>query len=103
MLQSSVWEALLYVVFNTLLSCTVSFVYILADRSILAAAFTHMMSNFLTSQLLVPFSSGVRAVVFITTSVFCAGTVIYSLLSKSFRNKWSVQIQKIKNDLDNFG
>jgi membrane protease YdiL (CAAX protease family) len=102
MLQSSLWEALLYVVFNTLLSCTVSFVYILARRSILAAAFTHMMSNFLTSQLLVPFSSGVRSVVFITTSLFCMGTVVYLSLSQSFQAKWAVQRQELKNNLEQY-
>jgi membrane protease YdiL (CAAX protease family) len=100
MLQSSVWEALLYVVFNTLLSCVVSFVYIIANRSILAAAFTHMMSNFLTSQLLVPFSSGVRSVVFITTSVFCVGVILYLSASTRFKTKWNAEIEKIRFDLD---
>jgi membrane protease YdiL (CAAX protease family) len=102
MLQSSIWEALLYVVFNTLLSCVVSFVYIVANRSTLAAAFTHMMSNFLTSQLLVPFSSGVRSVIFITTSVFCMGMIIYMSISKSFKGKWNAQMQNIKTNMSDF-
>lgn len=99
MLQSSIWEALLYVVFNTLLSCVVSFVYIIANRSIFAAAFTHMMSNFLTSQLLVPFSSGVRSVIFITTSAFCIGVIVYLSVSASFKEKWQVQFRDIKANM----
>jgi membrane protease YdiL (CAAX protease family) len=102
MLQSSIREALLYVVFNTLLSFVVSFVYIAANRSILAAAFTHMMSNFLTSQLLVPFSSGVRSVIFSVTSVFCFGVIIYLSVSASFNAKWNVQIRNIQDDMDKF-
>ena len=102
MLQSSIWEALLYVVFNTLLSCVISYVYIAANRSILAAAFTHMMSNFLTSQLLVPFSSGVRSVIFITTSVFCIGVIVYMSVSASFKAKWNAQIQDIKADMKKY-
>ena len=102
MLQSSIWEALLYVVFNTLLSCVVSFVYVIANRSILAAAFTHMMSNFLTSQLLVPFSSGVRSVIFITTSVFCIGVIVYLSVSASFKAKWNAQMRDIKADMGKY-
>lgn len=102
MLQSSIWEALLYVVFNTLLSCVVSFVYVIANRSILAAAFTHMMSNFLTSQLLVPFSSGVRSVTFITTSAFCIGVIVYLSVSASFKAKWNEQMQDIKTDVSKY-
>jgi membrane protease YdiL (CAAX protease family) len=102
MLQSSIWEALLYIVFNILLSCVVSFVYIVTSRSVLAAAFTHMMSNFLTSQLLVPFSSGVRSVIFSTTSVFCLGVIVYLSTSTSFKAKWSVQIRSIQDDMDKF-
>jgi membrane protease YdiL (CAAX protease family) len=102
MLQSSIWEALLYVVFNTLLSCAVSFVYVIANRSILAAAFTHMMSNFLTSQLLVPFSSGVRSVIFITISVFCMGVIVYLSVSVSFKVKWKTQIQEIRENMGKF-
>jgi membrane protease YdiL (CAAX protease family) len=102
MLQSSIWEALLYVVFNTLLSCVVSYVYIIANRSILAAVFTHIMSNFLTSQLLVPFSSGVRSVIFITTSVFCIGMIVYLFVSTSFKAKWDVQMQDIKVDMSKY-
>jgi membrane protease YdiL (CAAX protease family) len=102
MLQSSIWEALLYVVFNTLLSCVVSFAYVIANRSILAAAFTHMMSNFLTSQLLVPFSSGVRSVIFITTSVFCIGVIVYLSVSASFMAKWNAQMQDIKADMSKY-
>jgi membrane protease YdiL (CAAX protease family) len=102
MLQSSIWEALLYVVFNTLLSFVVSFVYIATNRSVLAAAFTHMMSNFLTSQLLVPFSSGVRSVIFSTTSVFCLVMIIYLSISAPFKAEWNVQIQNIQDDIDKF-
>ncbi len=102
MLQSSVGEALLYVAFNTLVCFVVSFVYIAANRSILAAAFTHMMGNFLTSQLLVPFSSGVRSVIFNTTSVFCMGVIIYLSTSASFKAKWSAQIKDIAADMNKF-
>jgi membrane protease YdiL (CAAX protease family) len=102
MLQSSVWEALLYVAFNTLLSFIVSFVYIAANRSVLAAAFTHMMSNFLTSQLLAPLSSGARSVIFGVTSVFCVVMIICLSVSASFKAKWDVQIQNIRDDMEKF-
>lgn len=88
MLQSSLGEALLYVVFNTLLSVVISFVYIKTNRSILAGAFTHMMSNFLTSQLLVPFSADVRSVIFITSSAFSLAVIAHLLTSKTFKNQW---------------
>jgi membrane protease YdiL (CAAX protease family) len=102
MLQSSIWEALLYALFNIMLSVAVSFVYIIANRSILAGAFAHMMSNFLTSQLLVPFASSVRSVIFSVTSLFCAGVVFYVGASKPFKAQWGAQKRKIESEADSF-
>ncbi|MDR1443297.1 MAG: CPBP family intramembrane metalloprotease [Treponema sp.] len=102
MLHSSLWEALLYVLFNVLLSVVVSFVYIIANRSILAGAFTHMMSNFLTSQLLAPLSSGVRSVIFGVTSLFCLGVMVFILASRRFKEQWSTQEQHIKTEMGYF-
>lgn len=54
LLQESVYDAFLFIPSTILLSFVVSFVYIETNRSILAGAMTHMMSNLMTNQLLMP-------------------------------------------------
>jgi hypothetical protein len=58
------------------------------------------MSNFLTSQLLGPFTSGVRSTIFSVTSLFCVGVIFHLLVSKSFKEQWGAQKKKIESELE---
>jgi membrane protease YdiL (CAAX protease family) len=54
LLQSSIFEALLFIPSVILLSFVVSFVYLKTNRSILAGALVHALGNLINSQLLSP-------------------------------------------------
>lgn len=62
----------------------------------------HMMSNFLTSQLLSPYSSEVSNVIRYVSMVFGSVVLIYCLCSGKFKNKVQLEIGKIKEECERF-
>ena len=87
LLQESVYDAFLFIPSTILLSFVVSFVYIETNRSILAGAMTHMMSNLLTNQLLMPTTTEMSTVIRYVHMFFCILIVFYTIFSKNFRKK----------------
>ncbi len=100
LLQSSVFKAALFIPETMLLSVVVSFVYINTDRSIMAGAFVHMMANFITSQLLSPYSADFGTVLRIIKMVFFSILTIYCMVSDRFKEKVRMQLETIKNSND---
>lgn len=87
LLQNSFWEAFLFIPSTILLSFVVNFVYISTNRSILAGAVTHMLSNLLTSQLLSPYSTSMSSSIRYVHMLFCFIIIIYTAASKNFKQK----------------
>lgn len=100
LLRSSFWEAFLFVPSTILLSFVVSFVYIQTERSILAGAMTHMLSNLLTSQLLAPYSSAISTSIRYVSMLFCMVIIIYATVSKKFKQNLQVQMDQIRGNCD---
>jgi membrane protease YdiL (CAAX protease family) len=85
LLQNSLLDAFMFVPSTIALSFVVSFVYINTNRSILAGAFVHMMSNFITGQLLSPYSVDVSSIIRCVYITFCCIIIIYAINSKKFK------------------
>ncbi|MDR0670484.1 MAG: CPBP family intramembrane metalloprotease [Treponema sp.] len=96
LLQSSVFEALLFIPSVILLSFVVSFVYLKTDRSILAGALVHLLGNLINSQLLSPYSAGVGTVIRYVKMTFCFALVLYTALSPGFKRELEVHIKTIR-------
>ncbi len=72
LLQKSFLDAFMFIPYCIALSFVVSVVYINTNRSILAGAFVHMMSNFITSQLLMPHVAEIGSVIrYVHIAVCC--------------------------------
>jgi membrane protease YdiL (CAAX protease family) len=98
LLQSSVFEALMFVPSVMLLSVVVSFVYIKTKRSVLAGAMVHLFSNLLNSQMLSPYSVEMGMVIRYVKIVFCIVILVYTTTSKRFKDETAQQIGQIKSD-----
>ena len=98
LLKSSVWEAFLFIPSTILLSFVVSFVYLYTERSILAGAMTHMLSNLMTSQLLAPYSTETGTVIRYVEMLFCIVVIIYAMASKKFNKNLQIQMDKIRGN-----
>jgi len=96
LLQNSLVKAILYIPGIMLLSIVVTFVYINTNRSIMAGAFVHMMGNFITSQLISPYSVEFETLIRIIQMLFCILVTIYCILSSKFKNKVKNQLEIIK-------
>ena len=103
LLQSSFLEAFMFIPSTIAVGFVVSFVYINTKRSILAGAFVHMMFNFLTSQLIAPYSIGISAVIRNVSIVFSSVVIIYCLYSKKFKGKIRIEIEDIKKECEQYG
>lgn len=87
LLQASLWNAFLFIPSSIVLCFVVNMVYVYTNRSILAGAMTHMMSNLLTSQLLAPYSAGMGTVIRYVSILCCFLIAVYTMCSKSFQRK----------------
>lgn len=85
LLQSSVFDAVMYIPSVILLNFAVSFVYVKTKRSILAGAMVHMFGNLLGSQLLSPYNVDISMTIRYTKMIFCGGIALYCILSKKFQ------------------
>lgn len=87
LLQSSLFDAFMFIPATILLSFVVSFVYLNTNRSILAGAIVHMMSNLITSQILSPYTTQMGITIRYVSMFFCSLVTIYSLFSKRFKER----------------
>ncbi|GHU62031.1 membrane protein [Clostridia bacterium] len=103
MAQRSVWECAMFFVFVVAQSFVVSFAYVSTRRSILAGAFAHMMCNFLTSQLLAPFSGPMRLSVMLSVTVFSIALVVYMIRSRKFKEAYRTAQSDFADDRKRYG
>jgi membrane protease YdiL (CAAX protease family) len=102
LLQSSVFEAVVFIPSVMLLSIVVSFVYIKTKRSVLAGAMVHLFSNLLNSQMLSPYSVEMGMVIRYVKMGFCMVILVYTAASRQFRRETAEQIGQIKSDETRF-
>jgi len=103
LLQSSLFEAFMFIPSTIAVSFVVSFVYINSKRSILAGAFVHMTFNFLTSQLLAPYSIEISSIIRNVTIVFSVTVIVYCLCAEKFKGKVQWAIEDIKKECEKYG
>lgn len=102
MLNRSLWDAFMYLPSTVALTFVVSFVYIKTNRSILAGAFVHMMSNFLTSQLLSPKTAQLDTIMSYLHVVACCLVALYAVTSKQFKIDFAKTVEQINADTARF-
>lgn len=85
LLQSSLFDAIMYIPSVMLLNFAVSFIYIKTKRSILAGALVHTFGNLLGSQLLSPYSIGISMTIRYTKMFFCGCVALYCIFSPKFK------------------
>lgn len=100
LLQSSVFDAVMYIPAVMLLNFAVSFVYVKTKRSILAGALIHMFGNLLGSQLLSPYSTEISMTIRYTKMFFCGCIAIYCILSSTFKKEFIALYLKAPTPLD---
>lgn len=83
-----------------ILNFVVSFIYVQNNRSIFAGLFVHMMSNFITSQLLM------NSTIETSMTIRCVGilvgiiVLIYSLTSNKFKKQYEKVMLDFQQDID---
>lgn len=102
LLQSSLLDAVMFIPSTIILSFVVSFVYINTKRSIFAGAFVHMVSNFLTSQLLSPYSSETSSIIRYVSIAFSLVVIAYCVCSEKFKSKVESEVEDIKKECERF-
>lgn len=95
LLRDSVFHAMMFVPSVMMLSVYVSFVYIKTDRSILAGALVHMLSNLIGSQLLSSYTTDMSMLIRYTNMLFFLGVIIYSTCSGKFKAEVAGVISRI--------
>lgn len=84
LLQSSVFDAVMYIPSVILLNFAVSFVYVKTKRSILMGAMVHMFGNLMGSQLLSPYGGEISMTIRYTKMFFCGCIALYCIFSTKF-------------------
>ena len=92
LLQSSLFDAIMYIPSVMLLNFAVSYVYIKTKRSILAGALVHMFGNLLGSQLLSPYSTEISMTIRYTKMFFCGCLALYCMFSKRFKEEYNASL-----------
>ena len=87
LLQSSLFDAIMYIPSVMLLNFAVSFIYIKTKRSILAGALVHMFGNLLGSQLLSPYSIGISMTIRYTKMFFCGCVALYCIFHQNSKER----------------
>jgi membrane protease YdiL (CAAX protease family) len=94
------WAAVLsYLPCVIILNFVISFIYVQNNRSVFAALFVHMMSNFITSQLLS--NSTIETSMVIRYIGILAGflVTVYSLASKNFKKQYEKVMLNFQQDI----
>lgn len=94
LLQSSLFNAVMYIPSIMLLNFAVSYVYIKTKRSILAGALVHLFGNLLGSQLLSPYSTEISMTIRYTKMFFCGCLAAYCIFSTKFKKEYDECIFK---------
>ena len=102
LLQKSFLDAFIFIPYCIALSFIVSIVYINTNRSVLAGAFVHMMTNFITSQLLMPYTAETGGLIQYINIAVCCVVIIYAKNSKKFKNTTANVINNIKIDYERY-
>lgn len=98
LLQSSLFDAIMYIPGVILLNFAVSYVYIKTKRSILAGAMVHMFGNLFGSQLLSPYSTEISMTIRYTKMIFCGCLAVYCMFSVKFKEEYNACISKLLTD-----
>lgn len=98
MLQTSIFNAIMFIPSCTLFNFVVTFIYIKTNRSVLAGAFVHMMGNLITSQLLSPYTAEFGLIIRYVEICFSLIIIIYTITSKEFKAEVNNQVEHIKSD-----
>lgn len=98
-LQHSLLSALSYIPSVILLNFVVSYIYVNNNRSIFSGLFVHMISNFITAQLLISMSVETEMVIRGVSIVMCLIVAIYSSTSKKFMDKFNKSVDSFKQDI----
>lgn len=96
LLQSSIFDAIMFIPSVMMLSVWVTVVYIKTKRSILAGAMVHMFSNLLGSQLLASYTTEMGVLIRYVNMVFFAGVMLYAFFSKKFQKEVEEQISGLQ-------
>ena len=96
LLRDSVFHALMFIPSVMMLSVFVSFVYVKTNRSILAGAMVHMLSNLIGSQLLSSYTTQISMLIRYTNMAFFLGVILYSALSRDFSEEVAAAIESIQ-------
>jgi len=86
--QTSPIHGIIYIVSTITLSCVVSIVYIKTNRSIMAGAFVHLVSNFLNGSVLIfPFDNTYIITLFYVRIVLEGLVILYFARNAKFRSE----------------
>lgn len=96
LLQTSVFDAVMFIPSVMMLSVWVTVVYIKTKRSIMAGALVHMFSNLLGSQLLASYTTDMGILIRYVNMIFFAGVMLYVLFSKNFKKEVEEQISGLQ-------
>ena len=96
MLENSLLDALAFIPSSIALCFVVTFVYIKTDRSILAGAMVHMLSNLMGSQLLSPYDTQVGTVIRLVNILFCTALAVYAVRSPRFQRELAAAVKEIQ-------
>ena len=88
LLQSSLFDAMMYLPGIILLNFAVSYVYVKTKRSILAGALVHLFGNLLGSQLLSPYSTEISMTIRYTKMLFCGCIAAYCIFSPKLKKEY---------------
>jgi membrane protease YdiL (CAAX protease family) len=100
LLKHSFAAAFLYLPSVIVLNFVVSFIYIQNNRSIFAGWFVHMMSNFITSQLLINSTVETSLAISLAGITIGLAVIIYSLTSKKFIKQYEKVMIDFKQTID---
>lgn len=103
MLQKSLLDAFAFIPSSVALCFVVTFVYIKTNRSILAGAMVHMLSNLMGSQLLSPYDTEVGTVIRLVNILFCTAVAVYAARSASFRRELAAVTSQIEAEISAAG
>ena len=96
LMQDSVFHALMFIPSVMMLSVFVSFVYVKTNRSILAGALVHMLSNLIGSQLLSSYTTEISMLIRYVNMAFFLVVIVYAAFSHKFKEETAAVIESIK-------
>ena len=96
--QMSPIHGMVYILHTVMLSGVVTVVYIKTNRSIMAGAFVHLISNIFAGMLVYPFDDAYMLTMLYVKIVLDGLVVLYFARNRKFQDELKHQISLIKND-----